>query len=279
MVNILTERINLAVDIGFNMYVFGGGSPCIVLMSGGTKSDGCGIATLRKLVKELKDLSVQGTIKIIPQVNEYSSVFDINKCLKNRVKISSPLCRLIDRVLEIIANQCMVIEIVCRPGFIPYIVVSPYKPLDDELQRLVKSIPIDIVVKYELKSLGFKLAENNCKAITIVGRGGKTFDLNDVEHLYDVLLNALTNLGFMKRKTRSKSVEQKIFSSYNLIKCTSRGLFIPMVHAGSNIESGSTIGTLDDIEIKAQHDGVALYVSRPKLCDMNETVCVIVSQA
>ncbi|MEM0489779.1 MAG: hypothetical protein QXG46_02045 [Ignisphaera sp.] len=277
MIIILTERINLAVDIGFNIYVFGKGSPCIVLMSGGTKSDGCGVAVLQKLVKELKDLSVQGTIKIIPQINEYSSVFDINKCLKNRLKVSSPLCRLIDRMKEMISNQCMAIEIVCRSSFIPHIVVSPYKPLDDVMQRLVKSIPIDIVVNYELKSLGFKLAENNYKVVTIVGRGGKTFDLNDVEYLYDILLDTLTNLGFIKRKTISKTIEQKIFSSYNLIKCTSRGLFVPSVQSGSIIEKGSIIGTVNDVEIKTQYDGVVLYISRPRLCDINETVCIIIS--
>ncbi|MEM1842782.1 MAG: hypothetical protein QXE70_10810 [Ignisphaera sp.] len=279
MVTILIERINLAVDIGFNMYVFGKGSPCIVLMSGETKSDGCGVVALQKLVKELKDLSVQGIIKVIPQVNENSLVFGINKCLKNRVKISSPLCKLIDRIQEIVSNQCMVIEVVCRPNFIPHIAVSPYKPLDDVLQRLIESIPIDIVVKYELESLGFKLIENNCRAVTIVGRGGKTFDLNDSEYLYDILLDTLTNLGFIKRKTRLKTVEHKSFNYYNLIKCMGRGLFIPTVHVGSNIENGSTIGIFNDVEIKAQYDGVVLYISRPRLCDVNETVCVIVSQA
>lgn len=280
MIKIQIERINISSEIGFTVYTFGKGSPCVMIISGETRSDGCGIATAYGVMKNIKSKSIQGTIKIIPQFNEHPHIFKIFKCLKkNLATIDSPICKLIDRLQEVAQDQCTIIEVVCKKDFLPHIVI-PYKYINDEtIQKIIKLIPIEIVTSYKLNTLGFKLIEKEYKVITIVGRGSNVFELNDVNYLNEVLIDTLSELGFVKKKKKEvKSINQRIFKNYTTIECPSKGIFIPSITLGDEVVKGATIGTINDVEIKSSYNGVVIYISKPRICSENEVICAIVSQ-
>lgn len=264
------ERVNISLDIGFSVYRLGKDIPCIALISGITKTDGCGVVVLRKVIEELKDKTLRGTIIIVPQLNEYGLNF--KPCFNDR---NEPICKLIDKLIDIIPHHCPVIEILCKKGFIPHIVM-PKNYEDKNIRTLIEAIPAEPVVKANLKSLSNIIRKRGHDSLTLVLSGSKDFSHSEVEQGVELVLDLLSNLEFLKR--RSKSIQHTYFNGYFLVKCDSKGVFIPSIPSGSKVIAKTTLGKLDDSEIASPINGLVLYITNPRLCDVDEIVCVIASE-
>lgn len=264
------ERVNISLDIGFTIYWLGKDLPCIALVSGVTKNDGCGVVVLRRVVEELKDRALHGTVVVVPQLNEYGLSF--RPCFNGK---DEPLCKVIDKLIDIVPRQCPVVEIRCRKGFIPH-VIMPKSYEDKDFRTLVEAIPAEPVVKANIKSLANIIRKKGHSSLTLVLSGGKDFSYSEVERGVELVLDLLSNLRFLKRK--SKSVQHIYSNGYFLIKCDSKGVFIPSISSGSKIAAKTIIGKLDDSEISSPISGLVLYIASPRLCDVNEIVCVVASE-
>lgn len=264
------ERVSISLDIGFTFYRFGRDSPCIVLVSGITKNDGCGVLILRRVIEEIKDKVSRGTILVVPQLNECG--LDFKPCFNDRGEL---ICGLVDKFIEVLPHNCQVVEIRCRKSFIPHIVV-PRDYDDKDLMSLVDVIPVEPVVKANLRSLADVARKRGYSSVTLILSGGREFGYNEIEQGIELVLDTLSNLGLLKRGP--KHTQHTYFNGYTSIRCNSRGLFIPSISSGSKIIAKTTIGKLNDVPITSPTNGLALYVSNPRLCDLNEVVCIIASE-
>lgn len=265
------ERVNISLDIGFTVYRFGNDYPCIALISGLSEYDGCGIAILRKIVEEIKNISTQGTLIIIPQFIEHKYIGRVDRsglCLDD----STVICKLINKLKEIIPLQCLLIEIKCKKDFVPHIVI-PSDDIDNRVNELVGAIPLEYVVKTKMKGFTQIVKKKGYTILTLIARGGKEFDIDNVTRGAEIVMNTLANLGFLKRK--SNSVHQTQLEGYYAIRCISRGIFIPKIAEGVEVGIKTVIGSLDGVEMISPVSGVVLYVSRPRLCEIGDKVCVI----
>lgn len=266
------ERINISLDVGFTVYKLGKDTPCIALVSGITRNDGCGVAILRKVIEELKDKSIHGTLIVVPHFNEYGLNFRL--CFNDKGGI---ICKLVDKFIDILPNKCPVVEIRCRRGFIPHAIV-PKNYEDRDLRILIEAIPVEPVVRVDVKSLAANIVKRrDHNSLTLVLSGGKDFSHDEIEQGVELVMDLLSNLGFLRRKSRS--VAHTYFNSYFLIRCDSKGIFIPSIPSGSKITAKAPIGRLNDIEIASPTDGLVLYIANPRLCDVDEVVCVVASES
>lgn len=262
------ERANISVDIGFTLYRIGKDLPCIAFVSGVTENDGCGYAVLRKVVEELKNKTVHGTIVIVPQINEVNLAY--SPCM--HVHSSSIFCRLVDKLVELIPTGCIVIEVRCRRGFVEHIVV-PGNRIDEQLKRLVEAIPIEHVVITKLRGLAYVLKKRGFNVARIILNCGKEFSINDVDKGAEVIIGTLVNLGFLKKK--SIQVEHRYYERYYILRCINKGIFTPLITNHVNIVAQTVVGTVDGVELRSPVDGLVLYVSQPRLCNIGEVVSVI----
>lgn len=263
------ERVNISIDIGFTLYSYGKGKPCITLITGFTDRDACGVLLLKKLVEELKDKTLHGSVVIIPQINENG--LKQSSCKKQGR--SRTFCKIIEKLSQVIPNDCYVIEIRCRQGFVEHI-VAPQDFIVNE-KNFVEAIPINYVVKAKIRGALNLLIDKGFKVLSIIINGGKVFDVNYVQQFLEKLLIMLSNLSILKKKSKQVDHSHVYFDGYYKIRCSNRGIFVPEIPSGVEVDAGAAIGTLEDDKVIANQSGLALYVSKPKLCDVDEVVAVI----
>lgn len=264
------ERVSISLDIGFTFYRFGRDTPCIVLVSGVTKNDGCGVFVLRRVIEEIRDRVSRGTILVVPQLNECG--LDFKPCFNDK---GEPICRLVDKFIEVLPHHCQVVEVRCRKGFIPHI-VAPKDYGDRDLRALVDAIPVEPVVKAGLRSLADVARKRGYSSVTLILSGGREFSYSEIEQGIELVLDTLSNLGLLKR--RPKHAQHTYFNGYSSIRCDSRGLFIPSISSGAKITAKTAVGKLNDDPITSPTNGLVLYIANPRLCNLNEVVCVIASE-
>uniref|UniRef100_A0A7C2VNJ3 Uncharacterized protein n=1 Tax=Ignisphaera aggregans TaxID=334771 RepID=A0A7C2VNJ3_9CREN len=262
----LLERINISIDLGFTIFRLGKENPCIALISGITYDDGCGVATLRNVVDKLKSLTLRGSVIVVPHVNE----LDLD--VENNRYSGSLFNLLIKRFSEVLPSNCLVIELRCASGFEPHIVIDKAST-DNSVKNVLEAIPIKYIVMSNTSNTAKILRERGFNVITIVFGGGKEFSLDDVEQYVQVILDFLGNLNIIKR--RVKQVQHEYLDRYHVIKCHSRGIFVPSIARGSEVSAKDLIGSLDGAEVTSPVDGVVLYVSSPRLCNIGDVICVI----
>ncbi|MEM4848976.1 MAG: hypothetical protein QXM55_05000 [Ignisphaera sp.] len=265
------ERANISIDIGFTLYRLGRDLPCIAFVSGVTGNDGCGYVVLRRVIEELKNKTVHGSILIIPQVNEINLAYSSCSYAHN----SSIFCRLVDKLVELIPRECPVIEVRCRKGFVEHIVI-PRNKIDEQIKHLVEAIPIEYAVKAKLRSLAYILGKRGFNVATIILNCGKEFSLNEVDKGIEVIIGTLANLGFLKKK--ANRVEHRYYERYYVLRCSNKGIFTPSIANYANVVVQTVIGTIDGVELRSPVNGLILYVSQPRLCSINEIVSVIAAE-
>lgn len=263
------ERVNISIDVGFTLYKFGSTPPCLVLVSGVDRASGCGTAILKKIIEQIKDKTIHGTLIIIPQFCEHEDLCKGKGCRDD----SEVFCRLIDRFTSSVSTDCVLVEIRCKKDFIPHVIISDVAD-NERFRGLVDAIPIEYVVKANIKGFSNIIKRKGYKTLTIIFKGGKDFDLDDVLYGVNTIIDMISNLGLLKKR-KGRYVQHMYFNGYYTLRCLSKGIFIPSAIAGANITSKNIVGTIDDTEIFSPVDGVVLYISRPKLCSVNDVICVI----
>lgn len=267
------ERASISIDIGFTLYRLGKDLPCIAFVSGVTDSDGGGYAVLRRVLEELKSKTLHGSILLVPQLNELNLAY--RPC--TYTSGSSIFCKLVDKLVELIPRECFVVEVRCRRGFVEHILI-PSKVIEESLIRLVETIPIEYVVKDKSKGLAYELKKRGYNVATVILNCGKEFDHSEVDKGVEVVMDTLGNLGLLKKK-KLNHVKHRYYEGYYVIRCSNRGIFIPSITNCTDIVAQTVVGALEESEVRSPVNGLVLYISRPKLCDIDEVVSVIAIEA
>lgn len=262
------ERINISTDVGFTVYKLGKDRPCITFISGISDEDGCGIVLLRKLIDTLKNKTLHGSIIVVPQINE----LNLKRSSCKKFDTSSVFCNIVEKLCQVLPKECFVVEVRCKKDFVEHIVVSQEFEKDD-VKSLVESIPLEYIVKAKIKGVAGILRDKGFNVVSIIFNGGKEFNLDYVEQALGTMITMLSNLGISKKKT--KQVQHKYFEGYYVVRCVSRGVFIPSIPRGVEIDVKTSIGTLNESGIFSKQSGLVLHISNPKLCDVDEVVAII----
>lgn len=266
------ERINISIDIGFTLYRLGKDLPCIVFVSGVTDSDGGGYAVLRRILEELKSKTLHGSTLLVPQLNELNLAY--RPC--TYTSSSSIFCKLVDKLVELIPRECLIVEVRCRRGFAEHILI-PRDGIEEPLIRLVEAIPIEYVVKDKLKGFAQELRKRGFNVATVILNCGKEFNYNEVDKGVEVIMGTLGNLGYLKKKPNQ--FKHRYYEGYYVLRCSNRGIFTPSITNCTDIVAQTIIGTLEGSEVRSPVNGLVLYISQPKLCNIDEVVGVIAIEA
>lgn len=266
----LIQRISISIDVGFTAYQLGGGSPCTVLISGFTASDGCGVAVLRKIVDEFRNKSIKGMVTVIPQFIEVKWLAKAYRCSHS----GSVLCALIDKLAEVLPSNCNIIVLRCRRFFVPHVLVSERDV--SKIRSVVEALPVENIVEIESERVVDMAREKGFTIATVVLDCGRYFEEEEVARGFDVVRTALANIGHLKRGSRN--VQHRYFKGYHIIRCPRSGIFKPAVNAGVEVSKGSVIGFIEETEIKASVDGLLLYVSKHQLCYVNDVVGIVTAK-
>lgn len=266
------DRLNISIDLGFTVYRFGKDLPCVSVVSGLTKSDGCCIAILRKVVEELKDKTVRGTAVIVPQLIEQLHIFKTSRCRA----FADLLSKLIEKFAEVVPRDCLIIELRCLKGVTPHMIV-PEDHVDERLKLLAEAAPLEYIVRSTLRGFSRIINDKGYTVGTLVIKGGREFEPSDVDQGVGIVLDMLTNLGLLKR--RSRRVQHVYLGRYHVIRCLLTGIFSPTVASGSEVSAKTVIGRVDGNEIESPVDGVVLYISSSRLCCIDDVVCIIASKS
>jgi predicted deacylase len=265
------ERINISIDVGFTLYRFGKDRPCIVFISGISDSDACGIALLKKFVEELKDKNLHGSLLVIPQINELN--LNVTSC--HEIGEQHIFCKIIEKLVRTMPRECIIVVLRCRKDFVEHIVIP--QEINDNIKNFVEATPIEFIVKTSGKGIISVLRKARLNTVSIILNGGREFDLNYIEKFLNILTAILSNLNIVKRKSKQQSQQiiHRYFEGYYIVKCSNRGIFIPKIQKGIEISKGTSIGSIENNEVISEKDGLVLYISNPKLCNLNEVLAII----
>ena len=281
----LVERIYITQNIGFTVYTFGKGAPRVLITAGLHGDEVVGVATARILIDKLKNMSIRGTVRVIPVANELGLYIgsrtnpidgkDLNRVFPGNAN-GSVSERLAAKIWSLVLESDYIIDLHgCGELCIPHIltVFSHEKSID-----LAKLVPIEYVVGSQALrgQLFIEATYTDRHAVLIEIPGARFFRWSIAEDVAMRLLSFLASVGILKRQ--SIEIKQKVFKKYVSIVSDHEGLLRRYVEPGAEVEQGMNIVEVEGEKVAAPVSGVVIMITESKFVRIGDSIARIATE-
>jgi len=282
----IVERVYIAQNIGFTVYTFGKGAPRVLIVAGLHGDEVVGVATARILIDKLKNMTIRGTVKIIPIANELGLYIgsranpidgkDLNRVFPGNEN-GTVSERLAAKIWSLALESDYIIDLhgcgeLCIPHILTLFISS------DKSADLAKLIPIEYVVGSQAirGQLFVEAAYVGKHAVLIEIPGTRSFRWSIAEDIAMRLLSFLASIGIVKRQ--SMEIKQKLFKGYVSIVSSYEGLLRRCVEPGAEVEQGMSIAEVEGEKIVAPVSGFVVMVTESKFVRIGDSIARIATE-
>ncbi len=258
-------------SVSLKYYVFGRGSPRILITAGIHGGEATGVYAARRLVEYLEKVErVRGSIVVIPVVNVLGFYAKTRWCPLDMVDMNrvfpdgagSAVTRgIIKTVWEIASSSDYVLDLHCA-GLDSYqYILALYKDFP-RVKEFVESIAWDTVVESTglRGQLFVEASHQGIPAAIIETGGGSGYYVEEWgEELFKTLVATLVNLGFVEGE--EKVVGKEYFGKLESVSPGVEGFFKPSVKPGRDIAEGDVIGYVDGRPVESSVGGRVISLS------------------
>lgn len=281
----IVERILITQNTGFTVYTFGKGTPRVLIVAGLHGDEVVSIATARILIDKLKNLTIRGTVRIIPVANELGLYIgsrtnpidgkDLNRVFPGNEN-GSVSERLAAKIWYLALESDYIVDLHgCGELCIPYIL----SVIDHEKSAgLAKLVPIEYVVGSQATrgQLFIEATYADRHAVLIEIPGARSFKWSIAEDIATRLLSFLASVRIIKRQ--SMEVQQKVFRRYVSVVSSYEGLLRRCVEPGAEVEQGMNIVEVEGEGIVAPVSGVVIMVTESRFIRVGDCVARIATE-
>ena len=282
----IVERILITQNTGFTVYTFGKGTPRVLIVAGLHGDEVVGVATARILLDKLKNLTIRGTVRIIPIANELGLYIgsrtnpidgkDLNRVFPGNEN-GSVSERLAAKIWSLALESDYIVDLHgCEELCVPHI-LTVFD--NDRSTDLAKLIPIEYVVGSQATrgQLFIEAAYADRPAVLIEIPGARSFKWSIAEDIATRLLSFLASIGIIKRQ--SMEVKQRVFKRYVSVVSSYEGLLRRCVEPGAEVEQGMNIVEVEGEEVIAPVSGVVITVTESRFVRVGDSIARIATES
>lgn len=268
----------------FDVYEFGDGQGPTVLVTAGVHGDEqTAIHTARLLLERLAEQPVHGRVKVIPVVNPASyrnrtrrspfDQLDMNRIFPGNPS-GSPTMQLAARLWAEAQGVDYLVDLHCAgSGSAPY-TLALYEEFP-AMRQLAQTLGIPVVIQSggARGQLFTEACHAGQKALIIElpgGQPGGCIDLPAATMARQGVENLLRSLDVLEGDSSSARAEVTFYGKIHTLEAPGPGLFLPVVTAGSVVDEGTVLGSIEGAPVRAPFAGVAINVSLPRYCFAGE---------
>lgn len=270
-----------------------GEGPKVCILSGQHGNEWNGIYSSQHFFKDLDESSIKGTTIILPVVNplafnEKSRVstidhIDLNRTFSNQAR-SKPTKYLGEALFKnILSKMDHVIDLhTGGPGeYSPHVTVA-----SGENEKLASKLLFSKILRDDLieggfseGSLEYTSREEDFTSLTIEAGFQRDIDQGHVDKILDGLENFFRYLDMMAGK--SKSIDYETYREKKMVTSPTSGFFEPTIELDDFVESGDTIGKVENIlegeqQVESTTSGKVLYLRKERVVAKGENLLHLV---
>ena len=282
----IVERILITQNTGFTVYTFGKGTPRVLIVAGLHGDEVVSVAAARILLDKLKNLTIRGTVRIIPIANELGLYIgsrtnpidgkDLNRVFPGNEN-GSVSERLAAKIWSLALESDYIVDLHgCEELCVPHI-LTVFD--NDRSTDLAKLIPIEYVVGSQVTrgQLFIEAAYADRPAVLIEIPGARSFKWSIAEDIATRLLSFLASIGIIKRQ--SMEVKQRVFKRYVSVVSNYEGLLRRCVEPGAEVEQGMNIVEVEGEEVIAPVSGVVITVTESRFVRVGDSIARIATES
>jgi predicted deacylase len=265
--------------ITLKFHQFGEGEPKFLLVAGIHGDEVTGILAAMKIIDELKERKVNGTVTLLPIANPLAfrlreratmTVGEFENPDMNRSFPGSKDGNITERtayeIWKVVLESNYVVDLHCcmRDSY-PFMIAFE----DDYVKKLSSNFPVKAVLKTRGfvsegvghgGSLSGTAVKNGISSVNVELRGGDSrVNVEDADMLKDSFMKLLVNLGFLEGK--KTTVKHESFGEIARVRADHDGFFIQKIAPGTMVKKGTVLGEIFNIgTVISPHEGIVTHI-------------------
>jgi len=286
-----THVVHEFSGVKLRYYVFGRGSPKILITAGLHGDEVTSVYAAFKLVEYLKFVgNLNGSVVVVPVVNVLGfqarmrvnpiDMVDLNRVFPDGSG-SSITKGVVKKVWELASSSDYVIDLHCAGLYSYQYVLALYRTFP-KVKEFTDKLDWDTIVesKGTRGQLFVEASYVNIPAVIIETVGGSGF-FNEgwAQTLFNTLLNSLGYVGILQQDIKPIAKSKKYFSQLEEVRSTHEGFFKSNVDPGTYVNREDLIGEVDNHIIKAPIEGKVISLAKNRYVFIDDYVASIAPPA